>query len=68
MNAWHESVGNCMSRFAEFTSKPERDYAASQASKMPGYIEHRVGDWKHPHRPRVYWLHIYYLPNKETAK
>jgi hypothetical protein len=59
MTAWCPEVGECKSSFKCYTNKSQRDYDASQAKKVPGYIKHSIGDWKHPHQRRQYWLHIY---------
>lgn len=58
-NSWCPEVGNCRSSWHQFTSKAERDYAASQAPKLPGYIKHTIGGWKHPHQKEVFTLYVY---------
>lgn len=58
-NSWCPEVGTCRSLWQQFTSKAERDYAASQAPKMLGYIKHTIGGWKHPHQKEVFTLYVY---------
>jgi hypothetical protein len=45
MNTWLKEHGTCWCDFQDFTNKRERDFAASRAHKLPGYIKHNLGEY-----------------------
>jgi hypothetical protein len=60
VNSWLPGTGECRTGWFQTTSKPLRDYKASQAHKTLGYIKHTVGQWKHVGQREQFWLCIYY--------
>lgn len=57
---WLPEVGDCKCTFKTYKSKKERDYAASQANKTPGYIKHTVGQWQRLNKGDTFWLTIHW--------
>lgn len=60
MATWLPEVGNCFCTFQTYKNKKERDYAASQASRTPGYIKHVLGQWHRLNKGDIFYLAIYW--------
>lgn len=55
---WHPIYKECKTSWKDFSTKQARDYAASQARKIAGYLDHNVGQFK-VKATTHFWLLIY---------
>lgn len=57
---WLPEVGRCDSEYFSFNLKSKRDYFASQAKKVDGYITHLTGQFVTKNgKEKVFWCSIY---------
>jgi hypothetical protein len=57
---WLKDIGYCDSEYFGFKHKSKRDYSASQAKNVVGYIKHDIGQFvTKSGKETVYWCTIY---------